>query len=107
MECIIEYDKIKQKVLDFIHEETGWGRNLRPDIEIEELTIMEIKEFHDGSCNVSFEYMFNEDGFSKNDRSHILVGSVLIGPYGRLVEKQLKETHRGVAAKREFQPRNY
>ncbi|MFW9922633.1 MAG: hypothetical protein ACFFDW_05000 [Candidatus Thorarchaeota archaeon] len=86
--------------MDFIHDETGFGDPLRADMEIEELTIMEIKEEHDGSCAVSFEYMFNEDGFSKNDRTHIFVGSVLISPYGRLLQQQLKETHRGVSATR-------
>ena len=88
----------------YIRDETGWGNPLKPECEIEELTVMEMKELHDGSISASFEYLFNEDGLSKNDRSHILVGSVLIGPYGRLIEKQLKETHRGVAAKRDFQP---
>ncbi len=63
---------------------------------------MEMKELHDGSISASFEYLFNEDGLSKNDKSHIIVGSVLIGPYGSLIEKQMKETHRGVAATRDL-----
>ncbi len=63
---------------------------------------MEMKELHDGSISASFEYLFNEDGLSKNDRTHLIVGSVLISPYGRLIEKQLKETHRGVSATRDF-----
>lgn len=63
---------------------------------------MEMKELHDGSISASFEYLFNEDGLSKNDRSHLIVGSVLISPYGHLIEKQLKETHRGVSATRDF-----
>jgi len=67
---------------------------------------MEMKELHDGSISASFEYLFNEDGLSKNDKSHIIVGSVLIGPYGSLIEKQMKESHRGVAATRDFKP-NY
>jgi len=65
---------------------------------------MELKELHDGSVSASFEYLFNEDGLSKNDKSHIIVGSVLISPFGRLIEKQMKETHRGVAATRDFKP---
>ena len=106
MEWTIQYEEIKKIILKYIHDETGWANPLRPDIEIEELTIMEIKEQHDGSCTVDFEYMFNEDGFSKNDRTHILVGSVLVGPYGRLVQKQIKCTHRGVAAQRIYEPRD-
>ncbi|HUU89346.1 MAG TPA: hypothetical protein VMX17_16550 [Candidatus Glassbacteria bacterium] len=104
MECTIQYEEIKKIILKYIHDETGWANPLRPDFEIEELTIMEIIEQHDGSCTVSFEYMFNEDGLSKNDRSHILVGSVLIGPFGRLIQKQLKATHKGVAAKLSYTP---
>ncbi len=67
---------------------------------------MEMKELHDGSISASFEFLFNEDGLSKNDKSHIIVGSALISPYGRLIEKQMKETHRGVSATRDFKP-NY
>ena len=67
---------------------------------------MEIKEFSDGSCKVDFEYLFNEDGFAKNDRSHILVGNVLIGPTLKIIEKQLKETHRGVAATEVFRSKS-
>ena len=64
---------------------------------------MEMVEDRDGTRSVSFEYMFNEDGFSKNDKTHILMGSVTIGPTGKLLQKQLKETHRGVAAERNYQ----
>ena len=66
---------------------------------------MEMKEANDGSCSVSFEYLYNEDGFSRSDKSHILVGSVIIGPTGKLIEKQLKETHRGISCEKSFQPR--
>ncbi len=65
---------------------------------------MEMIEERDSTRSVSFEYMFNEDGFSKNDRTHILVGSVTISPTGKLLQKQLKETHTGVAAERKYQP---
>jgi len=51
--------------------------------------------------------MFNEDGFAKNDRTHILVGNVVISPTGKLLQKQLKETHRGVAAERVFKQIDY
>ena len=88
--------------MDYIHEATTWGFPLRADIEIEELTILDIKELNDGSCNVNFEYLYNEDGFSKNDCTHILSGEVLINPHGIIIQKYLKETHRGVAAKKEF-----
>lgn len=65
---------------------------------------MEMVEDRDGTRSISFEYMFNEDGFSKNDKSHILVGSATIGPTGKLLQKQLKESHCGVAAERKYQP---
>ena len=68
---------------------------------------MEMKELHDGTLSASIEYLFNEDGLSKNDKSHIIVGSALISPYGRLIEKQLKETHRGVSATREFRTKYF
>ncbi|MHA1186768.1 MAG: hypothetical protein ACTSSK_07830, partial [Candidatus Heimdallarchaeota archaeon] len=101
----INFEKVKAIVLEFIHQETGWGDPLIPHIEIEELTIMEMKEANDGSCSVSFEYMFNEDGFARSDKSHILCGSVMIGPTGKLIEKQLKETHRGISCEKNFQPK--
>ena len=93
---------MKEIILSYIHEETGWGNPLQSHYELEELTIMALVEERDGSRNVSFEYLFNEDGFSKNDKSHILVGNVIISPTGKLVYRQLKETHRGVAAQKLF-----
>ena len=101
----MDFEKVKSIVLGFIQQETGWGDPLKPHIEIEELTIMEMKEGNDGSCSVSFEYMFNEDGFSRTDKTHILVGSVMIGPTGKLIEKQLKETHRGISCNKVFEPK--
>ncbi len=101
----IKFEEVKDLILSFIHLETGWGNPLQPHYELEELTIMSLVEERDGSRNVSFEYLFNEDGFSKNDKSHILVGNVIIGPTGKFVHKQLKETHRGVAAQRSFKIR--
>lgn len=46
--------------------------------------------------------MFNEDGFSKNDKTHILVGNIVISPTSKILNIQLKETHRGVAATRSY-----
>jgi hypothetical protein len=100
---IIRFEDVKSIILDFIHEETGWGQPLQPHYEIEELTIMEMSEERDGTRTVSFEYLFNEDGFSKNDKTHILVGSVTISPTGKLLQKQLKETHCGVAAEKKYE----
>ena len=65
---------------------------------------MEMVEERDGTRSVTFEYTFNEDGFSKNDKTHILVGNVTISPTGKLLQKQLKETHIGVAAERKYEP---
>jgi hypothetical protein len=101
---IIRFEEVKDIILDYIHEETGWGLPLQPHYELEELTIMEMVEERDGTRSVSFEYLFNEDGFSKNDKTHILMGSATIGPTGKLLQIQLKETHSGVAAERKYQP---
>ena len=49
--------------------------------------------------------MFNEDGFAKNDRSHILVGTIIIGPTNKVLEKKLKETHCGVSAIMKYEPK--
>jgi hypothetical protein len=49
--------------------------------------------------------LFNEDGFSKNDKTHILVGNIVISPTGKVLSTQLKETHRGVAATRSYEPK--
>ncbi|NHJ39311.1 MAG: hypothetical protein FK731_04705 [Asgard group archaeon] len=69
------------------------------------MTILELHVERDGTRYVSFEYMFNEDGFSKNDKTHILVGNIVIGPTGKVLNSQLKETHRGVAATRFYKPK--
>ncbi|MCF2144790.1 MAG: hypothetical protein K9W42_13925 [Candidatus Heimdallarchaeota archaeon] len=106
-ESTIKFEDVKAIILAYIHEETGWGQPLHPHYEIEELTILQLNEERDGTCTVSFEYMFNEDGFAKNDRTHILVGNVVISPTGKLLQKQLKETHRGVAAERTFEQKEY
>ncbi|NHJ46998.1 MAG: hypothetical protein FK733_04340 [Asgard group archaeon] len=99
----ISFDEVKQIILDYIHEETGFANPLHPHYEIEELTILELRTERDGTQYVSFEYMFNEDGFSKNDKTHILVGNVVISPTGKILNTQLKETHRGVAATRVYE----
>ena len=67
---------------------------------------MEISTDRDGSQEVSFEYMYNEDGFSRNDKSHILVGNILISPTGVIIKNYLKETHRGAAAQKRFKSKN-
>ena len=101
---VIRFEEVKNIILEYIHEETGWGQPLQPHYELEELTIMEMVEERDGTRSVTFEYTFNEDGFTKNDKTHILVGNVTIGPTGKLLQKQLKETHSGVAAERTYEP---
>jgi hypothetical protein len=104
-ESAINFDEIKEIILAFIHTETGWANPLDPRCEFEELTIMEIIEENDDSCVVSFEYLFDEDGFSQYDKTHLLVGSVKINPNGQIIHKQLKETHTGEAAELLYQPK--
>ena len=107
IEMGFDLDEARNIILDFIHEETGFGNPLQPHYEIEELTILELREERDGTRYVAFEYMFNEDGFSKNDKTHILVGNIVISPTGKILSTQLKETHRGVAATRSYEPKTF
>ena len=66
--------KILAIILNFIHSETGWGDPLRPYSEFEDLNIKEIKEQGIGNKIVTFEYHFDEDGFSQYDKTHVLEG---------------------------------
>lgn len=94
--------EIKALILDYIYSETGLGKTPREQCEVEELTVMHIKDLGDGSSEVSFEYMFNEDKFSLVDKSHLFVGQVVINRSGQLLEKQLEETYTGSGCQRKF-----
>lgn len=84
-------------ILDFLHSETGWGNPLRPHCEFEELTLGTIEQLLDDKVKVTFRYLFDEDGFSQYDKTHVLDGEVTIEVSGEITEFVLKEIHTGVA----------
>ncbi|MHA2296487.1 MAG: hypothetical protein ACXAEU_00760 [Candidatus Hodarchaeales archaeon] len=92
-------------IIEFIHSTTGWGNPLRPHCELEDLVLKEIKKSPNGNFSVEFEYRFDEDSFSQYDKTHVLEGRVTIDTGGRIIEKALEETHRGVAAIKEHEPK--
>ncbi len=84
-------------ILDFLHSETGWGNPLRPNCEFEDLTLGEIERLHDDKIRVMFRYLFDEDGFSQYDKTHVLDGEVTIEVSGEINVFVLKEIHTGIA----------
>ncbi len=84
-------------ILDFLHSETGWGNPLRPYCQFEELTLGEIERLLDDRIRVTFRYLFDEDGFSQYDKTHVLDGDVTIEVSGEINEFDLREIHTGVA----------
>ncbi len=91
-------NKIRGIILNFVHTETGWGNPLRPHCEIENLYLRETTELPEGNLKVEFQYNFDEDGWSQYDKTHVLMGMVIIDAGGKLCESTLKETHTGIAA---------
>ncbi|MCK4568561.1 MAG: hypothetical protein KAU48_14735 [Candidatus Thorarchaeota archaeon] len=88
-------------ILDFLHTETGWGNPLRPRCEFENLYLDEVERHPDDKVEVSFRYVFDEDGFSQYDKTHGLEGMVIIDTSGSILESTLKEVYTGVAAVRD------
>jgi len=88
---------LKSIIFDFIHSETGWGNPLRPYCEFEELTLGDIEQLLDDKIKVTFRYLFDEDGFSQYDMTHVLDGEVTIEVTGEITDFVLKEIHTGVA----------
>ncbi len=84
-------------ILDFLHSETGWGNPLRPNCEFEDLTLGEIERLHDDKIRIMFRYLFDEDGFSQYDKTHVLDGEVTIEVSGEINVFVLKEIHTGIA----------
>ena len=93
-------EQLRSVILDFIHEETGWGNPLRPRCEFEDLEIREVTPHPDGSLEIEVWYHFDEDGFSQYDKTHILEGRFTISISGTIDDMELEETHTGVAAVR-------
>ncbi len=94
-------EQIKEKLLDLIHSKTGWGNPLRPHCEIEDLYIRNIQECPDGTQIATFKYIFDEDGFSQYDKTHVFDGSLTIGGEN-LFKLEMEEIHAGVAAVRRY-----
>lgn len=84
-------------ILDFIHNETGWGNPLAPYSEFEGLYIGEVEQQEDDSIKVNFKYTFDEDGFSQYDKNHHLEGQIVISPEKTIISSSLEETYTGPA----------
>ncbi len=97
-------NQIKEKLMELIHSKTGWGDPLRPHCEIEDLYIRNIQEGSDGKQIVNFRYIFDEDGFSQYDKTHVFDGSLTIES-GNLFKLEMEEVHAGVATNRRYKPK--
>lgn len=94
-------NQIKEKLLELIHSKTGWGNPLKPHCEIEDLYIRNIQEYPDGKQFVDFRYIFDEDGFSQYDKTHVFDGNLTIAS-GNFIKIEMEEVHTGVAAIRRY-----
>ena len=89
--------QIEEKLLENIHQKTGWGNPLRPHCEIENLAIKDIMEKTDITQIINFQYIFDEDGFSQYDKTHVLKGTAIVTLKGAILKVELEEIHTGVA----------
>jgi len=89
--------QIEEKLLEEIHQKTGWGDPLRPHCEIEDLTIRDIKQEDDETQIFNFQYIFDEDGFSQYDKTHVFEGTAIVTSNGTVIKIDLEEIHTGVA----------
>ena len=97
-------NQIKEKLLELIHSKTGWGNPLRPHCECEDLYIRNIQECSDGEQIATFRYIFDEDGFSQYDKTHVFDGSLTIESED-LFKLEMEEVHSGVASIRRYTPK--
>ena len=97
-------EQIKEKLLELIHSRTGWGNPLRPYCECEDLYIRNIEECPDRKQITTFRYIFDEDGFSQYDKTHVFDGSLTI-VNENLFNLEMEEIHAGVAAIRRYTPK--
>ena len=89
--------QIEEKLLENIHQKTGWGNPLRPHCEVEDLTIKDIKEKNDETQILNFQYIFDEDGFSQYDKTHVFKGTAVVTSNETVIKIDLEEIHTGVA----------
>jgi len=85
-------------ILDFIHNEIGYGETLQPRVEFEDLDIEVITNPDNETIEVTFKYQFDEDGFSTYDKTHTFIGKVLFNKNKEILSWELVETDTGVAA---------
>jgi hypothetical protein len=97
MKRIMNLRQIEEEILEIIHQKTGWGNPLRPNCEFEDLTIKDFKEKVDETQILNFQYIFDEDGFSQYDKTHVLKGTARISSRGTILKIELEEFHTGVA----------
>ncbi len=97
-------NQIKKKLLELIHSKTGWGDPLRPHCECEDLYIRNIQECPNGKQIATFRYIFDEDGFSQYDKTHVFDGSLTIAGEN-LFKLEMEEIHTGVASIRRYNPK--
>jgi len=96
-------DQTKEKLMDLIHAKTGWGNPLRLNCEFENLYIRKIVNFPDGKRSVDFRYIFDEDGFSQYDKTHVFDGTFTIDIESTF-KIDMKEIHAGVATILRYTP---
>ncbi|MFX0093016.1 MAG: tetratricopeptide repeat protein, partial [Candidatus Hodarchaeota archaeon] len=98
-----ERESLETILLEFIHKDSGCGKPRIPHCHFEDLNLERIEEYSDGVRMIIFNYMFDEDGFSQYDKTIGFKGWAKIDTNGKLVEKELKVVHIGVAA--HFEPK--
>ena len=96
--------QIEKKLLESLHEETGWGNLLRSYCECETLYVRNIIEHSDGTQIVDFRYIFDEDGWSQYDKTHIFDGTVTLTS-GSVIELEVEHVHGGIAANKIYKPK--
>ncbi|MHA1187055.1 MAG: hypothetical protein ACTSXA_08585 [Candidatus Heimdallarchaeota archaeon] len=85
-------------ILDFIHNEIGYGSTLQPKCEFEDLDFEAIKNSDNETIEVAFKYRFDEDGFSMYDKTHTFVGKIQFSKTTEILSWKLEETDTGNAA---------
>jgi len=95
--------QIKEKLMELIHAKIGWGNPLRPYSEGEDLKITKIKNFPDGKQTIDFRYIFDEDGFSQYDKTHVFDGTLTI-KIESIPQIVMEEIHTGVATILRYNP---
>ncbi|MCK4665345.1 hypothetical protein KAU33_01265 [Candidatus Dependentiae bacterium] len=94
----MEKEEIEKVIIDYMHQETGFGPKLRDHCEFEELHINDLTTQKDGIVIIEFRYDFDADGFSQYDKTILFSGRVKIFPDKTIEEIHLYIIHQGVAS---------